>query len=248
MFDSCIHVKKNNINYLKKLSNKIKSKNIHNALCMFDNEKNKKDREIFFKNCLKTENLIPVALIKNANNLKNEINEIIDLGFNFIKFHPRNLDLKIGNNFYIKAFKILNKSKLHIMWCTFDGWSTKKISEINQIDFLSKLINLVDSNKIILMHSGGPNLLKYYEKFRFVENVYFDLSYTLTHYVNTSVEKDIIFLFKNFDKRIVCGTDFPTFSFDKHQSILKKILKKSKISKNKLSNITYRNLKKINET
>ena len=170
------------------------------------------------------------------------------MGYNFIKFHPRNLSLKIGSNFYVKAFKILNKTKLNIMWCTFDGWSTKKISETNQIDFLSRLINLIDNNKIILMHSGGPNILKYYEKFRFVENVYFDLSYTLSHYVNTSIENDIIFLFKNFDKRIVCGTDFPTFSFEKHQIILKKILKKSKISKNKFLNITYRNLNKINET
>ena len=58
------------------------------------------------------------------------------------------MDLKIGSNFYIKAFKILNKTKLHIMWCTFDGWSTKKISETNQIDFLSKLINLIKKGTI----------------------------------------------------------------------------------------------------
>lgn len=247
MFDSCVHVKQNNLDYLKKISNKIKSYNIGNALCMFDNEKNKKDREVFYYNCLKTNNLIPVAFIKKSTNLKNEIRNIVNLGFNFIKFHPRNLNLKIGNDFYIKAFKLINKTKLKIMWCTFDGWSTHKISEANQIEFLSKLINLIDDNKIILMHSGGPNILKYYEKFRFVENVYFDLSYTLTHYQNTSVEKDIIFLFKNFDKRLICGSDFPTFDFSVHHKILNRILKKSKISKNKILNITSHNLKKINE-
>ena len=247
MFDSCVHIKQSNLDYLIKISNKIKSYNIKKALCMFDNEKNKKDREIFYNNCLKTKNLTPVALIKNSKNLKNEIKSIVNIGFNYIKFHPRNLNLKIGSNFYIKAFKILNKTNLKIMWCTFDGWSTQKISETNQIDFLSKLINLVDDNKIILMHSGGPNILKYYEKFRFVENVYFDLSYTLPHYESTSVENDIIFLFKNFDKRLICGTDFPTFNFNVHQKILIKILKKSKVSKSKLLNITFKNLKKIDE-
>ena len=54
MFDSCVHVKQNNLDYLKKISNKIKSYNIENALCMFDNEKNKKDREVFYYNCLIT--------------------------------------------------------------------------------------------------------------------------------------------------------------------------------------------------
>ena len=247
MFDSCVHVKQNNLNYLKNISKKIKSNNIKKALCMFDNEKNIKDREIFYNNCTKLENLIPVAFIKNVIDIKREIKNIEDLGYNYIKFHPRDLNVKIGSKFYFKAFKILNKSKLNIMWCTFDGWSTKKISDENQLDFLSKLINLIDDNKIILMHSGGPNILKYYEKFRFVENVYFDLSYTIYHYENTSIENDIVFLFKKFDKRLICGTDYPTISFIDYQKILKKVFKKSKISKNKILNISYKNLKKIDE-
>lgn len=247
MFDSCVHAEKNNLEYLKKISKKIKSKNIVNALCMYDNEKNDKDRLIFYQNCLETENLIPVAFIRKVKNLKKEIENIQDAGFKFIKFHPRNLNIKLGNQFYIEAFKILKNTKLNIMWCTFDGWSTPKISEINQLDFLTKLTNIVNNNNIILMHAGGPNILKYYEKFRFVENIFFDLSYTLYHYRNTSVEKDIIFLFKNFDKRIVCGTDFPTISFQDHQNSLKRILGKSKISKNKLLNIMTKNLKNIYE-
>ena len=37
---------------------------------MLDNEKNKKDREIFYKNCLKTNNLTPVAFIKKWKEFK----------------------------------------------------------------------------------------------------------------------------------------------------------------------------------
>jgi predicted TIM-barrel fold metal-dependent hydrolase len=130
------------------------------------------------------------------------------------------------------------------MWCTFDGW-VKKANETNQLELLSKLINLVPNNKIILMHGGGPNLLKFYEKFRFINNVFLDLSYTLVQFQKTSLEKDIIFLMNKFDKRIIVGCDYPTFNLNTYLSILRRLLKISKINKNKKQNILKNNIKKI---
>lgn len=247
MFDSCIHAKQNDFLFLKKISQDLKSNNIKKALCIYDNEINFHKRKIFYENCVRLKNLVPVASIRKTKSLKREIQNIKSIGFKFIKFHPRNLNIKIGNNFYIKAFKELNKTDLNILWCTFDGWSTKKLSEFNQLDFLTKLINLTKKNNILLMHSGGPNILKYYEKFRFFNRIFFDLSYTLSHYRETSIEKDIIFLLKKFDRRIICGSDFPTIKIKKFYKSLKKILKISKISKSKIKNITFENLNKIYE-
>ena len=247
MFDSNVHVCKNSLLHLRSISLKIKKHGITKALCMFDNEKNYTDRKIFFNNCLKTNNLIPVATIRNAKYLRSEIQNITKIGFKFVKFHPRNLNIKFGNSFYIKAFKLIKKTKLNIMWCTFDGWPANKLSEINQLEFLSKLSNIIKSNKIILMHSGGPNILRYYEKFRFSENIFFDLSYTISHYENTSIEKDIIFLFKKFDRRIVSGSDFPAIKINKYHEVLSKLIKKSGISNDKRRNILYSNLNKIYE-
>ncbi len=245
MFDSNVHVCKNSLLHLRSISLKIKKHGITNALCMFDNEKSYKDRKVFFNNCLKTNNLIPVATIRNAKSLKDEIQNIKKTGFKFVKFHPRNLNIRFGSDFYIKAFELITKTKLNIMWCTFDGWHKNKLSEINQLEFLSRLSNIVKSNKIILMHSGGPNILRYYEKFRFCENIIFDLSYTITHYENTSIEKDIIFLFKKFDRRIIVGCDYPAVNLNAYLSTLKKLLKLSKISNIKKINILKNNLKKI---
>ena len=245
MFDSNIHVQNNSFDNLKLISNKIKANNITRALCMFDNEKKFIDRKLFYDNCLKTNTLIPVATIRNTKNLKNEIENINKIGFKFIKFHPRNLNIKIGNEFYTKAFRLIKKTKLNIMWCTFDGWSTTKISEMNQLDFLSKLTNIVDNNKIILMHAGGPNILKFYEKFRFSENIFFDLSYTITHYENTSIEKDIIFLMNKFDKRILLGCDYPAIKLKKYLDSLNRVLKKAKIKDSKIKNILNNNLRYI---
>ena len=130
------------------------------------------------------------------------------------------------------------------MWCTLDSWHNKVSGSNEQLDLLTKITNN-SHKKFILMHGGGPDLLKYYEKFRFNENVYLDLSYTIHHYKNTSLENDIIFLFKKFDKRIVTGTDYPDIKFKEYYKNLKKLITKAKINKNKRSNILFNNIKKL---
>lgn len=245
MIDSCIHFKKNNLRFISKISEKLSSSKINFALAMYDYEKSYKNRKIFHDNCKKFKNLIPVGLLRDVNNVKREINNILKLKYKFIKIHPRMLKRNLSDEkFYTKVFKELNKTNLTILWCTFDGWENKA-SDINQLDFISKLINLTKKNKIILMHGGGPNIIKYYEKFRFIKRVYLDLSYTLPHYYESSVEKDIIFLMKRFDQRLLVGTDFPTISLEKHYKILNKIIKKSKLNNLKKKNILYKNLEKI---
>ena len=95
------------------------------------------------------------------------------------------------------------------------------------------------------MHGGGPNLLKYYEKFRFIKNVYLDLSYTLIHYKNTSVEKDMVFLANKFDKRLLFGSDYPDFNLKEYIICFNKLLKKSKINKSKIQNLKNLNLNRL---
>ena len=245
MIDSCIHFEKNNIKYIRKISKDLLSKGITCALSIFDNENTLANREQFKENCKKFRNLLPVALIRNTKDLNSEFNHIKKLKYKFIKIHPRILKTELKNqSFYIQVFKKIKKTKLNVLWCTFDGWKNKA-SETNQLEFLSKLINLIPQNKIILMHGGGPNLLKFYEKFRFLNNVFLDLSYTLVQYQRTTLEKDIIFLMKKFDKRIIVGCDYPTFNLNTYLPILKRLLKISKINKNKKKNILKNNLQKI---
>ena len=68
-------------------------------------------------------------------------------------------------------------------------------NDVNLIDYLSRISKKYFNQKIVLMHGGGSELLKYYEVFRFNENITLDLSYTLMH-LDTSVEADIKFLMK----------------------------------------------------
>lgn len=234
MIDSCLHLKKNNFNHIKYISNKIKYLKIDKALCYFDNEKSNNDRKNFKINCQQFNNIIPITYLKKTKNIRKELNSIIKNKYIFVKIHPRFLNIRLSNKkFYLNVFKLISKTNLRVLWCTFDGWE-KSPSEINQIEFLAKLIKLIPKNKIILMHGGGPNLLKYYEKFRFINNVFIDVSYTLIQYENTSIEKDIMFLMKKFDRRLIFGSDYPIFQLNKYKKCFKKLIKKSKIDKKKL--------------
>ena len=93
------------------------------------------------------------------------------------------------------------------------------------------------------MHAGGPQILNYYERFRFKKNVYLDLSYTAQHYMNKSLFGDLLYVAKNFDKKIVIGSDYPSKSLNNLTNAVSKL--SNNISKKKMFNICYKNLKKI---
>ena len=51
------------------------------------------------------------------------------------------------------------------MWCTLDSWKNKISDSNQQLNLITMMANKCNKNKIILMHSGGANLLKFYENF-----------------------------------------------------------------------------------
>lgn len=246
IFDSCTHIRNLNLKTFKILNEKLKKNKISKALCILDSDIRDYDIKKFHEICLKFDRFVPVIELKNTKSITLDLKLINNLGIKFIKIHPRNLKTPIKKeNVYLNLLNKVNKYNFITLWCTFDGWSEKNLSEIDQLNLLSKIINKNNKKKFILMHAGGPNTLKYYERFRFNNNVFFDLSYTSTHYSGTSVENDLIFLFKKFDKRLIYGTDFPTLNFKKSLFIFKKMIAKSKISKIKKINIKYKNLKNL---
>ena len=57
------------------------------------------------------------------------------------------------------------------MFCTFESFE-KKCLDYDYLEYISKLVNLTKTIKVILMHSGGANILRYYERFRFINRVF----------------------------------------------------------------------------
>lgn len=241
LIDSCVYPKNYTFKGIKDLSDVVKSEKIYKALCMSVPET---DMQKFFTNVKKTTNLIPIASLKKKIKFKFYFYYLKKIGYKFLKVHPRYLNLKLRENilFYKNIFKHNQNYKFNLMFCTLQSWENK-FNYFNLLEFLSEMSCKYKDQKMILMHSGGPKVLEYYEIFRFAENVYLDLSYSMMHFKETSLFNDYKFLMKNFDRRILLGSDYPCFSY---KDFKKTILKYSKGIKNsKKHNYFFNNLNNL---
>tara|TARA_Y100000389_G_C17428038_1_gene500798 strand:- start:783 stop:1523 length:741 start_codon:yes stop_codon:yes gene_type:complete len=243
MFDSCLHFKNNSLKQIEIQSKLLKKYKIKKFLCMYDDEKNDEERKKFSINLVNYKKFIHVPVL-NKNDCKHNFERKFK-NFKFLKINPRILNIRIEKkNFYKKIFQKISSTKLILLWCTFDGYHNKPC-KIDQLNFLSEIIPHLKKNKIILMHGGGTNILKYYERFRFCENVFLDLSYTFNHFYNSNLIKDFHFLVENFDRRLIIGSDFPSIKYEKHYANSMNFFKKYKISNFKKNNILFKNLDKM---
>ena len=246
IFDSNIRINKKNYDLsLKNLRSKKKIYGIKNAVCLLCSQNKNYNIKEFTKTLKKFEEFVPAVELKKTVSL-NTLKNLSDSKVKLVKIHPRHINVHISQTkYYLELTKKIKKFNFIIMWCTLDSWYNKISKSNEQLDLLAKIINNNKKNKFLLMHGGGPDLLKFYEKFRFNENVYLDLSYTIYHYKKTSLEEDIIFLFNKFDKRLITGTDFPDINFKEYYKNLTRLILKSRVSKKKINNILFNNLKKI---
>lgn len=196
----------------------------------------------FIKNS-KIRSLFPIAYIsphEEVQELKSRFKKLKNLGYFGIKLHPRlsNFcpDQKVAN-IVNNAFE----QGLITLLCTYP-YGLGHSSRINPESIMHFLEHL-GSSKIILLHSGAIRLLEYMEIARVFTNVLLDLSFSICKYPGSSLDLDISFMFKHFDRRICIGSDFPEFSpvlLRERFNILGK-----NVPLEKLENIAYRNLIKF---
>ena len=96
--------------------------------------------------------------------------------------------------------------------------------------------------KLILLHGGDVRLAEFAQFTRHFDDVYIDLSYTLTKYNSDYIDSQILFCFNELDEKCLIGSDFPYVSlnlFRKRVDLLTK-----NISDDKKCNIYYKNAEK----
>ena len=143
--------------------------------------------------------------------MRREIYELKEIGYIGIKIHPRFQSLPWEGTWLADMLDTAKSADMFVAYCTY---AFTKASEMrgDPYNFLVDAMGKVPDAKIILMHGGGTDLLKYSELVRHSENLLLDLSFTLCKYKGSSIDFDLRFLFENFDQRICIGSDFPDFS------------------------------------
>lgn len=194
---------------------------------LFANEKNK--------------NLFPIAFYipkeKEINNIRLELKKIKEIGYKGIKLHPRFSNFSIDETL-ADVIKIANELGLVCLLCTYCYGSNS--ANRSTPESLMKMLAKIDDAKVVLIHGGAVRLLEYMEVARAYNNVLLDLSLTLCKYEGSSLDMDISFLFKQFDRRICIGSDFPEISLEKVRERFEYF--SQGISLEKKQNIAYKNI------
>lgn len=199
----------------------------------------------FFLKTSSLRNAYPVAGLNLKKNIIEEIKKIRNIGFKFVKIHNRSNSIPFEKVDLEKIFYHCNKYNLKILICSYFNSYSGLMPEKDPKYLLTKMLNKFKNLKILIIHGGCERLLEFAELSRFYENLLLDLSLTITKYEGSSIDSDIKYLFKNFDKKITLGSDYPEIDY---KYFIKRINFFSKgISNSKKENIFFKNaLKFIN--
>ena len=173
----------------------------------------------------------------NIDAIREHLNRIKKRGYKGIKLHPRMSNFYFSERIAI-VIKSANDLGLICLLCTYPYCNNfaNKITPESTMELLSSL----NGAKVMLLHSGAVRLMEYIEIARAFNNVLLDLSFTICKYKGSSVDLDISFAFKYFDKRICIGSDFPTYSLMNLRERFEYF--SSEISTEKRKNIAYGNI------
>ncbi len=77
------------------------------------------------------------------------------------------------------------------------------------VEALCELVGRWPDLLFVLVHGGGPDLLRLATAVRPSHNALLDVSHTVTHLRDSSVTDDLRHLLATFERRLVFGSDFP---------------------------------------
>lgn len=190
-------------------------------------------------------NAYPVAYIvphelTNPATLEQKFQQLRELGYVGIKLHPRRGQFRINSRTLHQIIHYAGKAGLLSFLCTYcvsDGSS--HLSGV--IDLAKKCPN----SKIILLHGGLSEILNWSEQLRAFPNTLLDLSFTMLRYKGSSLDLDIKWLIRNFDKRICIGSDHPQYTLTELRAFFSEL--STNIDSEKLLNVAYLNLNNLLE-
>lgn len=163
-------------------------------------------------------------------------------GFRGIKLYPQLDRFHPNDSRVYRVIKIAAELKLPVMLCTIFRPPAPPLKR-PVFDSLHELCLNTQNATLILVHGGYWDVLAVSEIIRPFENVFLDLSCTLTRFAQTSLIRDIEFIIRNLDRKTVVGSDFPESTMAEVMDIIKTF--QPEIPPEKLENVLWNNLNRI---
>ena len=192
----------------------------------------------FMQKCREYPELVPIAAFNPMR--QQEIDIIEKLGYRGIKIHLRRSQAKLDAELLGKCFQLASHRNLTVFYCSYMHGPILTYPNEDPFFVLVKALKMAPGAKVIIMHGGDIQLLRYAELLRSNDNLLLDLSFTLMKYAGSSIDQDISFLLQNMDQRICLGTDHPDYD---HQSVRQRFEQLGKhVTLEKLENVACKNI------
>ncbi len=193
--------------------------------------------EAFATECRKYPHIIPVAAFNPLKASTEELLYLKSLGYLAIKLHPRISKFKISSPELEATLEACQELALPVLLCSYHYGS---LDTCPVFETIANLLARLPKLKLMLVHGGAVEVLRYMELARAYPNVLLDLSMTLIKYEGSSIDLDLKFLFEKFDRRICVGSDHPEYSLDELSRRFEFF--SASLTQDKKTNIAYRNL------
>lgn len=167
----------------------------------------------FIQQCQRYPNLVPIAGFNPAGEAPLEaLHTLRGMGYRGIKIHPRFSGLSKQLDTIGATLIAAGDADLTVFVCTYMHCSLSGYPLQDPFFSLVDQLRQAPKTRVVLVHGGDVNLMRYAELVRFNSNLLLDLSLTLMKYPGSSIDLDLTFLFRQFDRRICIGTDWPEYS------------------------------------
>ncbi len=201
--------------------------------------------ENFVQACKQHVNIFPIAAFNpkfyaDHETTRNALEELRHLGFYGIKLHPRISQFEVASIHCERVLEACEEMAFPVFLCTYHYGS---LETCPLFETLSNLLQKFRKLKLLLVHAGAVEVLKYMELARAFPNVLLDLSMTMMKYEGSSIDLDLQFMFENFDRRICVGSDHPEYTLQAFADRFNFFAKT--ISLEKKQNIAYKNIAKF---
>jgi predicted TIM-barrel fold metal-dependent hydrolase len=163
--------------------------------------------------CRKYGNLVPIAGLNPTVALKQPeiFSCLASYGFRGVKIHPRYSQWEPDGEALGHLFNLANQAGLVSFYCTYQFGPAAAMFQRDPLYMLAHAVALASDSRVVLVHGGGVELLRYAELVRFNSNLLLDVSLTLMKYAGSSVDWDLRYLFSHFDRRVCIGSDHPEY-------------------------------------
>jgi predicted TIM-barrel fold metal-dependent hydrolase len=186
-----------------------------------------------------------VSLIFDYRNNFDYVKEQIDAGnLNALKIHSRTQRISSGD--YDELIMMLQKSKTSLPLIIDAFYYGQEMEFQPDLPGIIRIAKEFPNNKIIIAHAGGYEILKYFFHLRKLDNIYWDLSFSLQYLSDSSCFYDLKKLIKfNGKDRIMFGSDCPWAEPAFQINVLKSIANELSFTEKESEMIFFENAFKI---